>query len=70
MLCNMDVNLVSHTNRGIGSLQKVLEHRMPKKIFRPEKEKVGEGLKNLHNEWIHDLCFPLCIIKVIKARRM
>jgi hypothetical protein len=43
---------------------------VPRRTFRPKREKVAEGWRGLHNEELHNLYASLNIITVIKSRRM
>jgi hypothetical protein len=48
----------------------VFENRVLRRIFGPRRDEVMGGWRKLHNEELHDLYSSLCIIRIIKARRM
>jgi hypothetical protein len=48
----------------------VFENRMLRRILRPKWEEVAGSWRKLHNEELHNLFPPPCIIKAIKSRRM
>jgi hypothetical protein len=49
---------------------RVFENRVMRRIFEPKKDEVTEGLRKLHNEELHDLCFSPDMTRMIKSRRM
>jgi hypothetical protein len=49
---------------------RVFENRVPRRIFGPKRDEVMGEWRKLHNEELHDVYFSLCIIKIIKLRRM
>jgi hypothetical protein len=44
----------------------VVENRVLRRIFEPERDEVMKDWRKLHNEELHNLYFPPSIIKVIK----
>jgi hypothetical protein len=48
----------------------VFENRVLSKIFGPKKDEMIGGLRKLHNEVFHDLCFSPSVIRIIKSRRI
>jgi hypothetical protein len=48
----------------------VLENRVLRRIFGPERDEVTEGWRKLHNEELHDLYSLPNIIRMIMSRRM
>jgi hypothetical protein len=49
---------------------RVIEWKVLRRIFGPERDGVTGGWRKLHNEALHDLYSSLNIIKIIKSRRM
>jgi hypothetical protein len=49
---------------------RVFENRVLWKIFRPKRDEVTGGCRNLHDEELHGLYSSPSIIRVIKARKM
>jgi hypothetical protein len=49
---------------------RVSENRMLRRIFESKREEVIGGLRNMHNEELHNLYSSPSIIKMIKSRRM
>jgi hypothetical protein len=49
---------------------RVLENRVLRRIFGPERDEVTGGSRKLHNEELHGLYSLPSIVRVIKARRM
>jgi hypothetical protein len=45
----------------------VFKNRVLRRIFRPKKDEVTEGLRSLHNEELHDLYSSPSIIRIIKS---
>jgi hypothetical protein len=48
----------------------MFQNRALRRIFGSEKHEVTGGLRKLHNEELHDLCFPPSIIRMAKSSRM
>jgi hypothetical protein len=48
----------------------VSENRVLRKIFRPKRDEVTGGLRDLHNEELNDLYRSPNTVQVIKSRRM
>jgi hypothetical protein len=48
----------------------VLENRVLRRIFRPQREEVTGGWRKLHDGELHDLHSSLYVIRIIKSRRM
>jgi hypothetical protein len=48
----------------------VFENRVLMRIFRPKRDRVTGGWRNLHNEELHKLYSSPSIIRIIKSRRM
>ena len=46
------------------------ENRVLRRIFRPERNRLTQEWKRLHNEQLYALCFSPNIIRVIKSRRL
>jgi hypothetical protein len=44
----------------------VFENRVLRSIFGPKRDKVTGGLRKLHNEELHNLCFSPNVIRIIK----
>jgi hypothetical protein len=49
---------------------RVLENRVLRRIFGPNRDKVTGGWRKLHNKELRDLCCLPSIIRIIKSRRM
>jgi hypothetical protein len=49
---------------------KVFENRVLRRIFRPKRDGVMEGWRELHNEELHDLYSSPSIIRIMTSRRM
>jgi len=47
---------------------RVFENRVLRRIFKPKREEVRGGWRNLHNEKLHDLYSSPNVIRVIKLR--
>jgi len=60
---------LSLTLREIRKLR-VLENRLPRRIFGPKRDEVTEESTKLHNEKLNDLYSSPHIIRVIKSRRI
>jgi hypothetical protein len=45
------------------------ENRMPRKIFGPMKQEVIGGKRKVHNEKLHNLYSPPCIIRIMEGER-
>jgi hypothetical protein len=43
---------------------RVFEKRVLRRIFGPEREEVAGGWRRLHNEELHNLYAPPCVIKI------
>jgi hypothetical protein len=48
----------------------VSENRVLRRIFRPERNRLTQEWRRLHNEQLYALCFSPNIIRVIKSRRL
>jgi hypothetical protein len=48
----------------------VLENRVPRKAFVPNRNQVTGSWRKLHNEELHDLYSPTSIIRIMKSKRM
>jgi hypothetical protein len=49
---------------------RMVENRVFRRIFRPERKEMIGGRRKLHNEELHDLYSPPSVIRIIKSRRM
>jgi hypothetical protein len=49
---------------------RVFENGVLRRIFRPKKDEVIEGLRKLHNEELHNSYSSPSIIRMMKSRRM
>jgi hypothetical protein len=49
---------------------RVFESRVLRRIFGPKRDEVTEDWRKPHNEDLHTLYSSLCIIRMIKLRRM
>jgi hypothetical protein len=48
----------------------VFENCVLRRIFGPKRDGVMGDWTKLHNEELRDLCFSLCLIGIIRSRRM
>jgi hypothetical protein len=48
----------------------VFENRVLRRIFGPKRDEVTGSWRKLDNEELHNFCYSLRIIKMIKSRRM
>jgi hypothetical protein len=48
----------------------VFDNRVLRRIFGPKRDEVTGGLRELHNEELHNLYTSPSIIRIIKSRRM